>query len=187
MRFTLSRALLPTAAVFGLLVAVPAQADQAKNFSSRTKLSGAQEVPFNDSAGKSTAVIRFARDFSEATIRVRFNNLAGDVTRLHLHCNVAGANGPVAIGLIDLLNPALDNSDNIYLDGHRITGTITNIDFPAEDACPGVVGRPVNNIASLAAAIEAGLVYWNLHTTAFPPGELRGQVRPLIASEDNDD
>jgi hypothetical protein len=99
---------------------------------------------------------------------------------MHLHCNVAGANGPVAIGLIDMVAPELDNSDNIFLAGNRIGGTLTIADFPASDPCPDVIGRPVNNLVSLAAAIDAGLIYWNIHTTAFPPGEVRGQVRPLI-------
>ncbi len=168
----------------GLLLPLTASATGSFEFASKTRLSGAQEVPGNDSAGRSTATIRFSRDFSSATVRVRFSALAGEVTRLHLHCNVAGANGPVAIGLIDTINTALDNSDNIFLSGHRISGTITNVDF-ADNDCVDVVGRPVNNIASLAAAIEAGLIYWNLHTTAFPPGELRGQVRPLVATEDD--
>lgn len=180
-------ALCGTAIALGFATAASAE-EPRSSFSSNTRLSAAQEVQDQPvvSEGRSRANIRFARDFSSATIRVNFNRLSGEVTRLHLHCNVAGANGPIAIGLIDFLSPANDNSDVITLDGHRITGTITNADFPAEDPCPGVVGQPINNIVSLAAAIDAGLVYWNLHTDAFPAGELRGQVRPLIATEDND-
>ena len=111
---------------------------------------------------------------------MRFEDLEGDVvTRLHFHCNVAGANGPIALGLIDTINPDFDNSDNVTLIGYRIFGTVTNDDFPATDVCVDNVGRPINNLVSLAAAIDEGLVYWNLHTDACPAGELRGQVRPL--------
>lgn len=169
-----------------LLATTPALADGGKQFASTTRLSGAQEVPSNGSAGKANATIRFERDFSAATIRVRFNNLEGAVTRLHLHCNLPGKNGPIALGLIDFVAPAND-AVNVNLDGHRITGTVTNADFPDAEPCEAILGRPVNNIVSLAAAIEEGLIYWNLHSDAFPPGELRGQVRPLIATEDDRD
>ncbi len=176
------RATILRATVLATALAITAQtasADDGNRFTSVTKLSSQQEVPANDSEGRSNARISFNRDFSSARVRVTFRQLQGGVTRLHLHCNVAGANGPVALGLIDTLNPANDNSDNILLSGHRISGTITNADFPTVDPCPDVVGRPINNLVSLAAAIDAGLVYWNLHTTAVGPGELRGQVRPL--------
>ncbi len=133
--------------------------------------------------GSAVATISFDRDFERARVRVRFRNLTSDLTRLHLHCNIAGKNGPVAIGLIDLLNPANDNSQDISQNGNVVSGTLRNDNFPGGDRCSGPVGRPVNNIVSLAAAIDAGLIYWNLHTEDNPPGELRGQVRPL----DDDD
>lgn len=161
-------------------VAAPALADGP--FRSKTTLTAAQEVqdPPVVSDGRARAVVTFDKGFTRARVHVRFRNLVGnDVTRLHFHCNVAGENGPIAIGLIDFVAPANDNSDDITLDGYRIFGTLENDDFPAVDPCPGTVGLPVNNVVSLAAAIDAGLIYWNLHTDAFPAGELRGQVRPL--------
>ncbi len=156
---------------------------------SRTSLSAAQEVQPDPvvSGGEARASVRFDAELSELRVRVRFAGLEGNVTRLHLHCNVAGANGPIAIGLIDFVNGDFDNSDVVTFSGNRISGTLTNDEFPDVDGCPDVVGRPVNNVASLAAAIDAGLIYWNLHTDAFPAGELRGQVRPLTELADRRD
>ncbi len=172
----------------GLLsLGTAAQADD-NGFRSSTRLSAAQEiadVPVQ-SGGRARAIIRFNPDFSSAEVRVRFNGLAGEFTRLHLHCHIAGANGPVAIGLVDFVAATFDNQPDVTLEGQRVVGTLTNANFPRPfasdgepDPCIDTIGRPINNLASLAAAINEGSVYWNLHTTAFPPGELRGQVRPL--------
>ena len=181
----------PALAAAFLLLSAPAMAERDfQKFASTTLLSGAQEVadPGVVSGGKSKASIRFSRDLSRAYVRVEFRDLEGEFTRLHLHCNIAGRNGPIAIGLVDFVAPAFDNQPDVQLVGNAVVGTITNANFPRpfsadpeapEDPCIGTIGRPVNNIASLAAAIDEGGIYWNLHSTAFPPGELRGQVRPL--------
>ena len=100
----------------------------------------------------------------------------GEFLALHLHCNVAGANGPIIVDLT--------GSDNITVSGNRVFGVITNEDFPEADPCLSVIGRPINNIASLAAAIDGGFIYWNLHTSAFPDGELRGQAPELSEPKD---
>ncbi len=167
-----------------------AMASGPASFTSKTPLTAAEEVqnPAVVSDGRANAIIAFSRNFRVAIIRATFTNLEGEVTRFHMHCNVAGANGPIAIGFIDLIAPALDNSEVVKLDSNTIIGRISNFQFPPTDPCPGVVGQNVNNLRSLADAIDAGLIYWNLHTTAFPAGELRGQVQALSLNQaDQDD
>ena len=162
-----------------LALAAPAG---GKNFRSRTVLSDAQEVQAApvESEGTANAVVVFDAGFTQLRVSVNFKRLEGEVTRLHFHCNVAGANGPIALGLIDFVDANNDNSDVVELGERTISGTLTNADFPADEpACVDTIGRPVNNVASLAAAIQEGGIYWNLHTDAFPAGELRGQVRPF--------
>jgi len=68
-----------------------------------------------------------------------------------------------------------DNSETIKLDANTIRGTLRNNQFPKDSA--NACG--MHNLRDLARAISAGQIYWNLHTTAFPAGELRGQVTPL--------
>jgi len=173
-------ATLAFAALFGLSATALAD-DDVSFFGSKTPLTDEEEVqePPVVSDGLAIAFIAFDPNFRLAVIRVTFNNLIGKATRLHFHCNVAGQNGPIALGFVDLVDPASDNSEVVTLGANTINGRVTNAQFPATDPCPGVIGRAVNDLASLAEAINAGQIYWNLHTTAFPAGELRGQVQPL--------
>jgi len=138
-------------------------------------------VPPIESPGLGNAIISVDGRYRRAQIRVTFTALQGEFTRLHLHCNVSGQNGPIAVGFVDLVAPGNDNSEVITLGSNTLIGTIGNDAFPQTDPCPEVIGRPVGDLESLAEAIDEGLIYWNLHTTAFPPGELRGQVEPLTA------
>lgn len=150
-------------------------ADKGKNIRIRVFLSGAQEVsppaPTNgvetDTTGRLD--IAFDRLLTEAEFRlVVRDGLA--VTQAHLHCGRAGENGPVVVFLFGL------EADGVEVDGELSRGTLTNTDITEVGAdCVGPIGQPVNNIASLAAAIRAGLIYVNVHSVANPPGVVRGQ------------
>ena len=168
-----------------LAVSLVLSASAHAEFDSTTQLSAAQEVPAVDSPGaRGFARLRFREDFSEVTVRVRLRDLQGDVTRIHLHCNRAGANGPLAVILADTAEPAIGAPTISLLGNNGAAGTLSNADILPGGACEGVLGQPVNNLVSLAAAIDAGLIYWNIHSTAFPGGELRGQARPTHPSSD---
>ncbi|MEL6200658.1 MAG: CHRD domain-containing protein [Pseudomonadota bacterium] len=160
-----------------LLSATQALADDRAAFSSKTPLTAEEEVQSTPviSDGLSNAVITFGPRYRKAEVRVTFSNLEGEVTRLHLHCASAGENGPIAIGLVDLVAVAQDNSETVTLDANTIIGTVRNRQFP--DAAANACG--IRSLRDLARAIDIGFIYWNLHTTAFPAGELRGQVAPL--------
>ena len=98
-----------------------------------------------------------------------------DVVAAHFHCAPPGVNGPIAFGL---LNPGQLTA---FDDNVRVR--ITNADFTGDD-CEPVIGRPVNNIAALALAMQDGLIYINLHSPTAPLGEIRGQ---MLARESGDD
>ncbi len=158
-------------------------------FTSKTALEASQEVPVpglpdptaaeGGSNGLAVAIVEFDRRYRNARVKVTFSNLSGDFTRLHLHCNVRGSNGPIALGIVDLVDPGQDNSEGATLGSNTVVGTLSNRNFSGSDPCLDTVGRSITTVAQLARAIRAGDVYWNLHTAAFPAGELRGQVEPL--------
>ena len=153
----------------------------ADGFQFRANLSGAQKVTeppggvVTDTTGDFK--IDFNDDLSEARFRLRvFDGVS--VTDAHLHCALAGANGPV---VVVLFGP----DAGVDVDGVLAEGTLTNADVIARDCVVDFFGPtpsdiPVNNIASLALAAREGgqgaLIYVNIHTVNNEPGEVRGQL-----------
>ncbi|MGH8167437.1 MAG: CHRD domain-containing protein [Woeseiaceae bacterium] len=151
-------------------------------------LAGAQEAVFDASdvfipGGTDTGAtgrihVRFDKAFTKLFVNLRIDTLTGTFAAAHFHCGRPGQNGPVVFGLV---NPGM-----LVFDGQRIRGTLTNADFTGAD-CLEVVGRPINNIAALAFAIQDGLIYANVHTDVFPAGEIRGQMLEEDHDTNNDD
>lgn len=86
-----------------------------------------------------------------------------DLTMAHLHLGAAGQNGPVVADLI--ANAATAVTPEFFIAALK-TGDLAGqlADYPLD---------------ALVNRIEAGDIYVNLHTTAFPSGEIRGQLSRL--------
>jgi len=57
------------------------------------------------------------------------------------------------------------------------SGTVTGQVTAASVVGPTGQGIAVGNFAAVIAAIQSNTAYANVHSTAFPAGEIRGQVR----------
>lgn len=156
------RFLLLTAA---LLISSIAIADDTKFTALAT---GAQEIPENDSTATAKVTAKFDKGFTKVEVQISIEGIFS-ILAAHFHCNRAGANGPVAFGI---LSPGPLTQ---ILPG-KTTFTLTNANAVGD--CTSVIDRPVNNIAALAQAMNDGLVYFNLHTANHPGGEVRGQMIP---------
>ena len=166
-----------TSALVAIMAAVLVTPAHGDGLIFEAKLSGAQE-PVTDSDGNlipggtdtdGTGRIRvyFDEALSKAYVYLWFSNLTGSFTAAHFHCERAGQSAPPPFGLVA--------PGPLMSDGNTVQGVITSFDFTGVD-CEPFVGRPVNNIAALAFAMRDGLIGINLHTDAFPQGEIRGQM-----------
>lgn len=96
-----------------------------------------------------------------------------DITALHIHNNVRGANGPVVLGVI---NPSLeaDRLINFDLAGNvTVTGVWDNGDGP----------NPFSDFIEEFRDARPGdelPLYWNLHSVADPGGVIRGQITAVV-------
>ena len=144
--------------------------DDIEGLAFESMLSNAQEVPVNvtdTSDGRGMAKVRFARDLSAVYVKVWVKNLISEVEDAHLHCAVAGQNGPVVLGLMPTMG---------VTKGRNVKGRFDNDDVDVE-GCECSFPLTVNNIASLRFAADVGCIYVNVHTTDNPPGEVRAQMR----------
>ncbi|HKZ74030.1 MAG TPA: CHRD domain-containing protein [Steroidobacteraceae bacterium] len=177
---------LATAATLLLSGAATVAQDNGNTFGFGALLSGAQEVvppdaPTTPSPGVATqttgaALVAVASDLSSFDFRLVVQNGVA-VTASHLHCGRAGENGPIIVFLSE------PNVQGAEVNGVLGEGTVRSEDIEAgAAACEELIGRPVRNIASLAAAAAEGLIYANVHTVANPAGEIRGQLIPGLTT-----
>lgn len=132
---------------------------EAPRRNARAMLSGDEEVPPVDTDAFGLAHFKFARDFS--TLRyglkvVRIEN----VLAAHIHCAPQGVNGPVGVTLF--------SDGPVTVNGLLVRDTVTAPD--EGNACGW------ETLEDVALAIRNGYAYVNVHTTAYPSGEIRGQV-----------
>lgn len=142
------------------LTAVTAKAKKAK-FNFNTSLKGRNEVPAVDSKGTGQTSVKIARDESSIDYKITASNVE-NVVAVHFHLAPAGQNGGVVAFLFS--NP---NQPSGPQNGVLVDGTLTDAD---------VIGSLAGDLDGLIEAIRSGNIYVNLHTSAVPSGELRGQL-----------
>jgi len=156
----LIRVALPTLALAAILAS---NAGAAREIVYKGKLSPAQEVadPPVDSNAKGKAELRF-HDAIRCTVSITCEKI-DNVISAHLHIGARGVNGPI---VATIYNGAGVPTGRI--NGHLASRTITQNDLAM---------LPANTIEGLLAELDAGNIYVNVHTTDFPSGEVRGQMK----------
>jgi hypothetical protein len=115
------------------------------------RLSAAQEVPTNASVGSGLGFVEINETTGVGTVNISWNNLSGAATSGHIHVAEIGTNGSVICNL----SPAAAISGSV--DDFACTLTATQIE-----------------------SLKNGLGYFNIHTSANPGGEIRGQINASL-------
>lgn len=126
----------------------------------RAHLSGDEEVPPVDTDAQGQATFSFAAAAASLTYRLLVANIE-DVVASHIHCAPDGVNGPVGVTLF--------SDGPVSPDGVLAGATVDGPD--AGNACGWT------DLADVLQAVQDGNAYVNVHTLAYPPGEIRGQIR----------
>ena len=158
--------------LFAVGVVAAAPGGENRNFVAH--LTGAQEAPDPvDTSAQGQAKFQLSKDGTELDFKLIVANL-DNVLQAHIHCGAPGVAGPVVLFLYpDGPPPVLipGTSNGVLSEGTRTNSDI--IPRPDSPACPGGVA----NFDDLIAKMRSGEAYVNVHTTAFPGGEIRGVIR----------
>lgn len=123
-------------------------------------LNGHQENPDVATAATGKGIAVISADGATVTYLVTYSGLSGTLNASHIHTGAVGTNGGVILPITAGPSP--------------LSGTMTSATFTASG--------PVTSFAEAVAAIRAGTTYFNLHTSANPGGEIRGQIGVTVAA-----
>lgn len=202
------RRLIPFLALTMVVGTIPvAMADDSHHDRSlrvRTRLSGYNEVHFVagnptatpivapalrgavSTAARGTFVAEIDKHDAIIHYRLSYKDLEGTVTQAHIHfgqqhtvggivvwlCQTEGTPAPAAVAAATPVCPAEGTVAGTIEEGQVLTVTGQGI---AE-----------GEFKALLNAIRAGATYANVHSTLFPPGEIRGQI-PARDDDDHED
>ena len=149
-------------AIAGALTLLFSAQAQAQTLTFTAALDGGNENPAVSTGSAGTAVVTWNTATKAGTYRVEVYNMPVGTTASHIHAGAAEANGPV---IVNFTVPAGGISNDFAL-----TGTFT---------CTDVVPRApqgINSCEDFEQALMLGNTYANVHSTANPGGEIRGQL-----------
>ena len=147
------------------------------------KLDGYQVVSTQNSTGQGRFQAKIDRANQYIEYNLAYKNLKGDILQSHIHFGRPGTNGGIVTFLCTNLgnDPAASPAPNCPGPNEgEVTGIIEAEDikylsFP--NVFPATQLFDENDFDALVNAIDAGAAYVVIHTTAQPPGELRGNVK----------
>ena len=141
-----------------------------------TTMTGAQEVPPSGSPGIGSALVTIDTITNLMTVNVSFAGLVSPTTIAHIHC--CAAPGGIAIPATTV--PSFPGfpvgvTTGTYLQTFDLT--LASTYNPAFIAANG--GTVAGAQAAFTTGLINGLAYFNIHTTQFPGGEIRGQLQAV--------
>lgn len=165
-----------SAAIAVALAGVLVGPSQAAVLNWNATLSGSQEIPPNASPATGFGTVRFDTVTNELSLNLQWQGLTGGSAFMaHIHCCVSAPPGNTGIALDlwtpnDPARPATGSYSAFYdLDlGNPFGVTFTNNNG----------GSALTAMQALINAMDAGegRAYYNIHTTSFRPGEIRGNL-----------
>ena len=144
-------------------------------------LDGASENPPNASPGTGAATVEIDTVAGTLTIRIDLAGLTGRTTAAHIHCCTADpGSGMIGIAMTPatLTGFPFGVTSGNYEQRFDLTNSSTyTLNFIANFGGSSTEGTE----AALIAGIQAGKAYLDIHSTAFPAGEVRGFLAPAAS------
>ena len=160
-------------------LSVPTLADDSRDGSRRgdrieARLKGFAEVPAVSSAASGRFKARIDSASQTLSYELSFSGLEEAVRMAHIHFGQHGVNGGVMVWLCQTpASPSPVPSTPLCPQ----SGTVSGVVSAADVIGPSGQGIAATEFAEMVKAISAGVAYANVHSSKFPGGEIRGQLR----------
>jgi len=141
----------------------------------RARLRAIQEVPTVSSpaTGEFRAKVNGAE--TELAYELEYSGLEGAVTQSHIHLGQSGVNGGIMIWLCGTqTNPGPAGTPACPSPGGKVSRTVTAADVVGSAAGQGVAA---GEFAEALRGLRNEVSYANVHSSKFPGGEIRGQIK----------
>ncbi len=154
-----------------LVVSLAVASGGKKNFNART-LMGYEENP--DISTVATGSFKASVDEGAQTVtyELSYSGLEGDVQQAHIHFGKPAVNGGVSLFLCSNLNNGPAGTPMCPQ-----SGTVSRTVPAADIVGPIPQGIEAGNLSELVAAMRAGNAYANVHSSKWPGGEIRAQIK----------
>ena len=137
----------------------------------KADLDGFEEVPAVSSEASGRFKATYDRNAATITYELKYDDI--NPTQAHIHFGQRGVNGGIAAFLCSNLGNGPAGTQACPPAPATINGTIQAVNVVG----PAGQGITAGQFDKLIEAIQEGVAYANMHTTAFPGGEARGQLK----------
>ena len=160
-------------------LSVPTLADDSRDGSRRgdrieARLKGFAEVPAVSSAASGRFKARIDSASQTLSYELSFSGLEEAVRMAHIHFGQHGVNGGIMVWLCQTTAFPSPVSSTPPCPQ---SGTVSGVVSAADVIGPSGQGIAATEFAEMVKAISAGVAYANVHSSKFPGGEIRGQLR----------
>jgi hypothetical protein len=135
-------------------------------------LSGVAEIPTNGSPGTGSVLITVDLDLITMRVQADFSGLTGTTTASHIHCCTASP-GAANVGVATMLPTFTDFPLGVTSGTYDHTFDLASASSynPAFITAQGSISGALN---ALLLGMGSGNAYFNIHTSTFGGGEIRG-------------
>ena len=157
-----------------LTIATIGMAWEANAEEFHANLTGFREVPLailSDGTGKLT--LKLDKNAQSISYTLTYSGLSSDALQAHIHFGKEHVVGGIFAFLCTNLGNGPAGTPACPTGGGTVSGLITAasvIALPAQNL-------PAGSFDSAVRVLNSGTVYGNVHTTKFPAGEIRGEVK----------
>jgi len=154
-----------------LVVSIAIASGGKRNFNTRG-LNGYEENPDISTVASGSFKATVDEDAQTVNYELTYSGLEGDVQQAHIHFGKPAINGGVSLFLCSNLRNGPAGTPSCPQSG-TVSRTV-----PASDIVgPTAQGIEAGNLSELVAAMRAGHAYANVHSSKWPGGEIRAQIK----------